>query len=218
MAREIRGELSVFTETTIASIRVGEFFAKGIPHGADAPVVRRWTTSGFPGILSAWAEGQHQVRAIVREELPGTKAADYEQHVEVVWKPLHFGGARPAFVCPECGRPVRTLHLHRSLSLRCARCADLRYASRSPGHSSAAVAKARRLRVRLGGPTIPGAPLPVQPPRMHRRTYERLIDELCEIESALFPDASRLHGSFAAWQREMVLARRAEQERGPAGN
>ena len=67
------------------------------------------------------------------------------------------------------------LYLAIGSGFACRRCRGLAYRSQSETPVTRAIAKARKLRVRLGGGPIVFDPLPDKPARMHRQTYYRLF-------------------------------------------
>lgn len=91
----------------------------------------------------------------------------------------HFGGKRPWFVCPGCGRRVRKLYGGRYFL--CRTCHDLTYeVCQKSKVEAVGVSIANRIhaiRRRLGGTGGPEDPFPDKPPYMHWRTYIRLIRE-----------------------------------------
>jgi hypothetical protein len=87
----------------------------------------------------------------------------------------HFGGTRAWFRCGRCGRRAAVLYLAIGFGFACRRCLGLTYRSQSETVANRAISKARKLRVRLGGGPSLLDPLPDKPPRMHRRTYYRLL-------------------------------------------
>jgi hypothetical protein len=96
------------------------------------------------------------------------------QLVPIVQTKCGFGGMRPWFRCPGCGRRAAKLYLGDCALFLCRLCRRLAYASQSASPATRAISKARKLRVRLGGGPIVFDPLPGKPPRMHRWTYLRL--------------------------------------------
>ncbi len=129
------------------------------------------------------------------------------QHIDVRNVATHNAGYRLDFWCPACGRPQRFLYAdHRGF--RCRRCAGLRYPSSQMHHDRAAkpavdrklAAIAERLH------TTPGAyGTPQRPPRMHHRTYRRLLMEwrqLKELDTALW--LQRFYGGMGRMMYESI--------------
>jgi hypothetical protein len=97
------------------------------------------------------------------------------QHLLLTWTRCHFGGARPWFRCDGCGGRAAVLYLAIGSVFACRRCLGRAYRSQSETAANRSITKARKLRVRLGGGPSVLDPYPERPPRMHRRTYYRLL-------------------------------------------
>ena len=119
----------------------------------------------------------------------------------------HNGGCRLDFWCPACGRPQRFLYAD-FRGFRCRRCAGLRYPSSQAHHDRAAkpavdrklAAIAERLQT-----TPDSYATPARPPRMHRRTYRRLLMEwrqLKELADALW--LQRFYGGLGRIMYESI--------------
>ena len=119
----------------------------------------------------------------------------------------HNGGYRLDWFCPNCGRLQRYLYRHRSTWL-CRRCAGLRYPSSQLHHDQAAkpavTRKLSTLAARLQ--TTPERTVPpARPPRMHRRTYQRLLGEwreLKQLDTALW--LQRFYGGMGRMMYESI--------------
>ncbi|HET8629898.1 MAG TPA: hypothetical protein VFL91_20955, partial [Thermomicrobiales bacterium] len=107
---------------------------------------------------------------------------DRHAALDLAWTDCHYGGRRPWFVCPGCGRRAAVLYLG-GAGWRCRRCERLVYRSQRQGQHDRALTKARRLRARLGGGAGPLAPFPPRPRGMHRATYARLRREAAAAEA-----------------------------------
>ena len=101
--------------------------------------------------------------------------------IGLAWTLCHFGGWRPWFSCPDCGRRVAVLYI--VSAVRCRHCLNLSYNSKR-GRSDAAISKAHRIRTRLGGKANSLEPVPEKPSGMHWRTYRRLVAKLRVAEAA----------------------------------
>lgn len=94
--------------------------------------------------------------------------------------PNHYGGARPFFLCPGCGRRVRFLYL-RWERFRCRHCARLNYLSQQTAHDEFQPYRqaVKLLRQRFGLEDVP-CPMdlphfePERPHRMREATFFRL--------------------------------------------
>ncbi len=68
--------------------------------------------------------------------------------VDVIQRPLSFGGKRQLFLCPHCRRPRTTLYLRRG-SFRCRVCAELRYVSQTLDYAGRQYRAMEKLQARL---------------------------------------------------------------------
>lgn len=93
----------------------------------------------------------------------------------------NYGGVRPWFMCPRCGYRAARLYLRREL--QCRDCHGLAYPSTRRDGIDRLRTKARALRQQLGGGDVA---IPPRPKGMWRTTYERLVRELVEVETALW--------------------------------
>lgn len=131
------------------------------------------------------------VRAMHRRGAVGNGCLWVRTHsgtLEVEWTRCNYGGSRPWFRCPRCSRRCAVLYPGWiGIDWACRTCLDLAYRSQRLDDEERLRWKAMRLRMRLGElPLLPilDAPMPEKPPRMHRRTYERLVAECEEAEDA----------------------------------
>ena len=121
----------------------------------------------------------------LREALFGEGPRDVAQAVSVERTPCRFGGARPWFACPACGRRVAALYRLSALCdpFRCRRCLGLAYASTREDASRRRLRKADRLRAELGG--SPGRGLvPPRPPWLGWRAYWRRVERIRALDEA----------------------------------
>jgi len=98
------------------------------------------------------------------------------QGITLDWTPCHYGGQRPWFRCPGCGRRVAVL-CGRGKHFRCRHCARLPYASQGETRLARLQRKAQKLEARVAGSVT-------KPKGMHWRTWERLYEQLIEVEHA----------------------------------
>lgn len=170
----------------------GGWNASGRPTTADVPCLNvrrlhrlglltgnhegtlRWHTRWLDESADFVVHGDH-IRVI-----HGTEPLRYCDDISIEWEDCRFGGQRPFFVCPDCGR--RTLHLYRMPGFKCRTCHGLSYPSQRERESDRAQRRANRIRVRLGGD--PGwTNIPPRPKGMHWRTYERQIARIVEADA-----------------------------------
>jgi hypothetical protein len=121
------------------------------------------------------------------------------QRVTIEWQPCRFGGVRPFWLCPVCSRRIVILHGVRRFA--CRTCNRLSYASQRERRPDRAQRRANKIRVRLGGQAGLGE-IPPKPPRMHARTYDRLVErviaadaETLDATMALLADLERRDGA-----------------------
>ncbi|MBT8360431.1 MAG: hypothetical protein KJO32_05705 [Deltaproteobacteria bacterium] len=90
--------------------------------------------------------------------------------------PMHFGGYRTWFLCPDCNRRCRVLYGSQKLFL-CRNCSNLAYASQNEDKVSRLILRSRKIRKKLGNNDDITQPMGSRPRYMHRSTYERLVEE-----------------------------------------
>ncbi len=94
----------------------------------------------------------------------------------------HFGGTRPLFSCPDCGRRARVLYLHPSHFV-CRRCTGLRYWSQCVASRTRTQMAIHRVQKQLAprddlGSWHPSDTPEARPKGMWRRTHQRLLARL----------------------------------------
>ncbi len=91
-----------------------------------------------------------------------------------------FGGARYWFTCRACHRRCRMLYWSRASFIpECRLCKGLVYSTQRMSLPNQWERRARRIEQRLGGERADG--LVYKPKRMHWRTFNRLMDEVVEL-------------------------------------
>lgn len=148
---------------TIAEVR-------NLPAGSRKTL--SWTRGGRPsGTLRVTSEAETLVLRYTAAE-----GAPWGQWVDLVRVPCPFGGSRPWFCCPACGRHCGTLFLGR-YGFTCRSCADLTYQSTRERPMYKFVNRADKLRRRLGW--VPGVAFGhgPKPKGMHWVTFFRLAAE-----------------------------------------
>ena len=111
------------------------------------------------------------------------EAREIDHVVSTTSTPCHYGGSRPWFLCPNCGRRAGKLYLPLGgRHFLCRRCYDLGYESQWEEPWWRAKRRARKLWQRLGGDPDDDL-IPPRPKGMHWRTYERLIAEAQRAET-----------------------------------
>ena len=132
-------------------------------------------------------EGSIELEYPVRST--GEQWHDCHERIAVSWEACRFGGPRPYFHCPKCGR--RVLCLYGLSQYLCRSCHGLSYPSQRERESDRAQRKADRIRMMLGGK--PGwQNIPKRPKGMHARTYERFIGEIFNSDQITYDAAINL--------------------------
>ena len=142
---------------------------------------RRGLWDGYAG---AWTwHGAHggELGSVHLEVTRGELALSYRVHgrpcaprVSVAWVGCPFGGARPWFVCPACGRLCGAVYL--AAVPACRRCHGLAYATTRMDRLARACHRRDKVLRRLGAP--PGlVGLVAKPRRMTWARWERLVAE-----------------------------------------
>lgn len=97
-----------------------------------------------------------------------------------------FGGTRPFVICPQCQRRCTHLYVVGKVAI-CRLCGSLTYQSQRQDRPTRLVARAHRLRKQLArGDRVLATPK--RPQGMHRRTYERILARIEELEDRAFED------------------------------
>ena len=105
-----------------------------------------------------------------------------EDVVAIDWTGCHFGGARPWFLCPGCGKRVAILYGRkierdgsklpiRNRTLKCRQCHHLSYPSQHEEWDRRMRRRAEKTGARIGGK------YGKKPKKMHWRTYDRMVEE-----------------------------------------
>ena len=105
----------------------------------------------------------------------GGEWMDIEEFVSIAWTPCNYGGSRPWFICPRCGRRVCVL-VGAGPRFLCRHCYCLRYASQCETRVDRMQRKVRKIRARLGGEGWR------KPKGMHEKTFKRLREKLRDAE------------------------------------
>jgi hypothetical protein len=133
-----------------------------------------WTQDTEPaGSISIETEQDALVLIYRFRPFSWTEWRDVRQRVRITWTECHFGGRRAWFACCLCRRRVAVLY-HARDAFACRVCCNLAYASQQEPVHHRGLARARKIRTRLGAGVNVMAPLPTKPKGMHWRTYDRL--------------------------------------------
>jgi hypothetical protein len=94
--------------------------------------------------------------------------------VGIVRTVCHFGGGRPWFLCPEPGCARRVAILYGDTRLACRHCRRPTYPIQMVAPISRPLARAQKIRMKLGESVDIGTPFPERPKGMHSWRYTRL--------------------------------------------
>jgi hypothetical protein len=109
------------------------------------------------------------------------RGEDIRERIDLTWTACHFGGKRPWFVCRGCGR--RCGVLYGGVWFRCRHCYGLAYESTREKPHERTLRRVQAIRRRLGGSPNLLEPFPPKPPRMHWKTYWRLLEQADAAEA-----------------------------------
>jgi len=160
--------------------------------------VRSWQRDGFlkPGTVfdCAWRSNGQEIGSVLVEvgtisvklsygyRLPDGTVRALKYFVQLDATPCHFGGERPWFRCPGCGRRAARLFGADQL-FTCRRCQDLAYTSQRQSSDDRALRRAQIIRTRLGGTANIFAAFPDKAKWMRWRAYWRLRDKARAAEA-----------------------------------
>jgi len=107
---------------------------------------------------------------------PVSEWQEYRYAVDLEWTHCNFGGKRPWWGCPDCGKRVAILYGGRKYA--CRHCHDLTYKSTRIAPGSEHYARANKVRMKLGWGGGVASPMGDRPKGMHKKTYLRLLLQL----------------------------------------
>lgn len=94
------------------------------------------------------------------------------QAIDILWTACHYGNKRPWFECPICHRRVGRL-FYRARRFACRRCQKLCYTSQLENPRKRGLGLSFKL---LGKLEAIGGSEDFKPPRMHWKTYNRILE------------------------------------------
>lgn len=151
-----------------------------------------WTCRGEPsGDITHRAEAD---ALILDYKVKGPRDADWQpvrERIQLDRTPCHYGGTRPWFLCPGCGRRRAVLFSVGGL-FRCRPCHNLAYSSTRETPADRALRRGDTLRRKIGGrPGLQSWPL--KPKGMHWATYSRIMIEInaCDHDALAYFLADR---------------------------
>lgn len=137
-----------------------------------------WSRNGERlSFISIWAENGRIILKY-RFRPRGGDWEEKESPVALEWTACHFGGQRPWFLCPRCGRRVSVLY--GGSIYACRHCHNLAYASQREAAYSRLQNRALKIRDRLGWKSGYCS----KPKGMHWKTFEKLMQEHERFDAA----------------------------------
>ena len=177
----------------------------------------------IPGWRGGWCWYRHgekraEINIEVRElsmvlrysATSGGERKSYDYAVGLVRTGCTFGGARPWFLCPCCGRRVAILY--GGAMFACRHCRRLAYESQRESDNDRTIRRADAIRERLGWQAGILNPDGWKPRGMHWRTFWRLKAEHDQLRSAGLEGMARQLGLIEARVNE--TARRLKRRTG----
>lgn len=114
----------------------------------------------------------------------------YRQQIEVITRTPAVGGQTKLFKCPCCYKARVHLYLHDPFFI-CRECAGLTYKSKRERNPVRAFRRWDKLSKKLGGIKMDQWCCAQKPKGMHQKTFERLKQEIHEVESYIEREAWR---------------------------
>jgi len=163
---------------------------------------RRWFERGFSGTLR-WSRGDnptgsigyrlsHDCMWLTYAVTRQGEKVQINERFDFSFTEQPFGGERRWIVCRSCKRRCRVLY--GGTYFRCRRCYDATYASQYESIRLPGLARADRVRDRLGGDPGLAHAFPPKPKGMHWRTYLKL-------QAEDWAAAERIERALYTWSR-----------------
>jgi len=123
---------------------------------------------------------------------------EHRERIDLDTTPCHFGGERPWFLCPGCGKRKGVL---RSIggAFRCNTCHQIAHTSTRESVSERAIRRADKVRLRLGGDRGALWDVPPKPKGMHCLTYVQLTNRIHDSASIACAELQRFVNSVELW-------------------
>ena len=140
-------------------------------------VVYTWSMNGEPEASINIDIGHGQVVLSYVFTPAGGEPKRIKDKVFLSWTACHYGGERPWFLCPRCGRRVAVLW--GGEHYLCRHCHNIAYNSQRNDRHGRLLMRMRRIKKRLGGEDWWR-----KPKWMHQRTYDKLREKYWHYEEA----------------------------------
>jgi hypothetical protein len=106
-----------------------------------------------------------------------SKGKDYNHTISLEYTPCNYGGERAWFVCPECCELFSVLYLIPG-RVACRKCLNLNYPCQQKTWLDRQIAKQWKLKAKLEDEGR-------RPRYMHQKTYERIEEEIAELDGVI---------------------------------
>jgi len=121
------------------------------------------------------------------------------QIILIDWRRITYG-MKAHFICPRC-QAKRAILYFDGLQAYCRVCADLRFASQRQRRCARLRIKAHKIRASLGEENgKPGDPWPVKPFGMSRKVYNRHLQQLIRVETAIHSGERIASPRYRRWR------------------
>lgn len=110
--------------------------------------------------------------------------------VELTWTPCNYGGQRPWFFCPDCGKRVAILYVGQCL--RCRSCYDLVYPSENEARIDRLYRKARKMRDLIGASHNMAHWIVKRPKYMRGYKFEEIRNKCFEVEREIMSEYAKV--------------------------
>lgn len=107
---------------------------------------------------------------------------DVSERIDLTWTMPNYGGRRPWFICPGCGR--RCAVLYGDGFFRCRHCWGLPYKCQGENRIDRMLRKKRKLQALLGGVEHWVQTVPSKPMGMHWKTYDHFAEQIEKLDTA----------------------------------
>lgn len=175
-------------------LRMKDIASAGLLTG-KGPVIVGKTPGGldFPAIVAG--KGDHL------EVTLHTGQGTARQTIFLTETPVHFGGTRPWFLCPRCGRRCGVLYCQ--MEFACRSCLNLRYTSQYESPRERMLRQLLKIRKVIGADMDVYGPLAPPPKGMSERKWQKLCDEHEALRKKLFREYERAR----AWRNDAPRAK-----------
>lgn len=149
----------------------------------------QWTRGGnVIATIGGMVDTTDSVTLHYRTRRHGGEWQDKQYQVMIDWTACNYGGSRPWWNCPCCGRRVAVLWGDSTYA--CRHCQQINYESTRTTPESQAFARAGKVRKQLGWCAGIANPPGGRPKGMHQQTYERLLHHYYELANQAFGASS----------------------------